>query len=589
MSKIQFKIMGFLALLVMIVVGASGFLAETGLRERTTATLVENLEQKAKLIGQMAADIPFEPFNAVKLQQLARTGSEAAGARVTLMDPMGRVLGDSDVPPAEIDNLSNHADRPEIMDALRGGSGHGLRRSDTLKKTLLYVAVRVPEENGAGSSGIVRLAISLDQLDAAASELRGELLVGGSLGLLAALALSYGLSLLSLRPISELREVVSDIAEGRLERRLRWESRDERGEIAASINRLARQIRDGADDALREKLQLEAVLQSMVEGVIVIDRDGKVLLANRRAQEMLSVWGEFKGRSVPEVIRSSKVDQALREAATSEGIVVRELEIQTDKKRVLLMHASGFPDVNPRAGTVAVFHDVSELRRVDQVRRDFIANASHELRTPLTSVQGFAATLVSSKVSDEQKSQYLDAIVRNADRMSNLIDDLLVLSRIESGASGLEFSAVDLVDVVDGLVSDFGPRFQEASIEVKVHGSRIPLCRADRNALEQVLSNLLSNAARYSNPGSRIDIFLDPHDRQVEIRIEDTGIGIPSGDLERIFERFYRVDAARSRALGSTGLGLSIVKHLVRAMGGEILVDSELGKGSRFSFSLPVA
>ncbi len=589
MSKIQFKIMGFLALLVMIVVGASGFLAETGLRERTTATLLENLEQKAKLIGQMAADIPFEPFNAVKLQQLARTGSEAAGARVTLIDPMGRVLGDSDVPPAEIDNLSNHADRPEIMDALRGGSGHGLRRSDTLKKTLLYVAVRVPEENGAGSSGIVRLAISLDQLDAAASELRGELLVGGSLGLLAALALSYGLSLLSLRPISELREVVSDIAEGRLERRLRWESRDERGEIAASINRLARQIRDGADDALREKLQLEAVLQSMVEGVIVIDRDGRVLLANRRAQEMLSVWGEFKGRSVPEVIRSSKVDQALREAATSEGIVVRELEIQTDKKRVLLMHASGFPDVNPRAGTVAVFHDVSELRRVDQVRRDFIANASHELRTPLTSVQGFAATLVSSKVSDEQKSQYLDAIVRNANRMSNLIDDLLVLSRIESGASGLEFSAVDLVDVVEGLVSDFGPRFQEASIEVKVHGSRIPLCRADRNALEQVLSNLLSNAARYSNPGSRIDIFLDPHDRQVEIRIEDTGIGIPSGDLERIFERFYRVDAARSRALGSTGLGLSIVKHLVRAMGGEILVDSELGKGSRFSFSLPVA
>jgi two-component system phosphate regulon sensor histidine kinase PhoR len=207
----------------------------------------------------------------------------------------------------------------------------------------------------------------------------------------------------------------------------------------------------------------------------------------------------------------------------------------------------------------------------------------------LTSIRGFADTLASSEVSPEQLSQYLDVIVRNAQRMSNLIDDLLTLSRIESGTATLELGSVDVLRVVESLIADFGRRFQEASIEVKVHAGQIPPCRADRGALEQILSNLLSNAARYSNPGSRVDVFLDQHEGHVEIRVADTGIGIPTDDLERIFERFYRVDVARSRALGSTGLGLSIVKHLVRAMGGEIQVESELGKGTRFSFSLRTA
>jgi len=589
MSKIQFKIMCVLTLLIVLVVGASGYLAETGLRERTTANLVENLEQKASLVAQILAGVRFEAANTAQLHQLARTGSDSAGARITLIDASGRVLGDSEIPFDELHALSNHSDRPEVIEAIRGGSGHGLRRSDTLKRSLLYVAIRIPEEDAGSGYGIVRLAIYLDQLDAAVAELRGELIVAGGVGLLAALGLSYLLSLLSLRPIRELREVVKDIAEGKLERRLRWKSRDERNEIATAINRLARQLRDSADDALREKLQLEAVLSSMVEGVLVIDHEGKVLLANPRAQEMLSVWGEFRGRSVPEVIRSPMIDRALQDAAVSDGIVVREMEVQAEKKRVLLMHASGFPDSNPRAGTVAVFHDVTELRRVDEVRRDFIANASHELRTPLTSIQGFADTLTSAEVSAEQRSQYLDVIARNAQRMSKLIDDLLALSRIESGTSALELGAVDVALVVDALVADFAPRFQEASLQVKVHASELPACRADRDALEQILSNLLSNAARYAHPGSRVEISFEKQDRHVEIHVEDRGIGIPAEDLERIFERFYRVDAARSRALGSTGLGLAIVKHLVHAMGGQIHVQSELGKGSRFSFTLPLA
>ena len=602
MSRIQFKIMFVLAFLIAIVVGASGLLAERGLRERITSDIQENLEQQAQLVlllvRQRVGTVDFTAASAHQLQELASASSSATSARVSVIDSRGRVLADSEVPQAEIPELSNHADRPEVIEAVATGIGHSVRRSDTLKRSLLYVAVRVPGADGTGSRGVVRLAVHLDQVEAAVSALRRVLITAGAVGLLAALGLSYVLSLLTLRPISELREVVRDIAEGKLERRLGWESQDERGEIGASINRLARQMRDRADEALREKIQLEAVLSSMVEGVIVIDRDGKVLLANPRARELLSAWGDLEGRAVPEVIRSPEVDQALQEAASSEGIVVREMEVQAEKKRVLLMHASGFPQQDPRAGTVAVFHDVSELRRVDEVRRDFIANASHELRTPLTSIQGFAATLGGAELSSEERARYLDVIVRNAQRMSNLIDDLLTLSRIESETSSLELTEVDVLRVVETAVADFAPRFAEASIEVQIHAGAVPACRADRGALEQILSNLLSNAARYSNPGARVDVYLQErqerqerqqHDGEVEISVVDTGIGIPPEDLERIFERFYRVDAARSRALGSTGLGLSIVKHLVRAMGGEIHVESVPGKGSRFSFTLAVA
>ncbi len=589
MSRIQLKITLALTGLVLVVIATVGVLTERGLRESTTADIRDDLVQQAMLVRQLVAELDFDAANTAELRGITHTAAASINARVTLIDPSGVVLADSELPEQSIGTMSNHADRPEVVAAIRDGTGHGIRRSDTLKRSLLYVAVRVPGPSRSGRHGVVRLAVFLDQLDAAVAILRRELLVACGVGMIAAVALSYVLSLLSLRPIRELHEVVADIAAGKLDRRLGWGSRDERGQIATAINRLARQTRESFDNAEREKVHLEAVLSSMVEGVIVIDNAGKLLLVNPRGREMLGVWGDYLGRSVPEVVRSPEVDQALRDAEASDGIVVREMIVQAEKQRVLLMHASGFPEETPRTGTVAVFHDVSELRRVDQVRRDFIANASHELRTPLTSIRGFADTLSSSQVPPGEMSSCLDAIVRNAQRMSDLIDDLLTLSRIESESDDLEIEIVDVAHIARTVIADFGPRFQETSIEVELHTHEAPACRANRDAFEQVLSNLLSNAARYSNPGSRVEVTLDVSGDTVQVSIADRGIGIPSEDLERIFERFYRVDAARSRALGSTGLGLSIVKHLVRAMGSDITVESELGKGTTFSFRLPIA
>jgi two-component system phosphate regulon sensor histidine kinase PhoR len=264
--------------------------------------------------------------------------------------------------------------------------------------------------------------------------------------------------------------------------------------------------------------------------------------------------------------------------------------MRTPSQRVLMMHAASFPSEEPHQGTVFVFHDVSALRRLDDVRRDFIANASHELRTPLTAIQGFADTLSTAEnLDDEQTRSYLDVISRNAQRMANLIDDLLALSRIEGGRMDLESTDLDIVRLANTVISDFAPRFEQSSLDARLHAGVCPPCRGDRRAVEQILGNLLSNAARYTNPGGRIDVHVRPGDDCVTITVADTGIGISEADRERVFERFYRVDAARSRALGGTGLGLAIVKHLVGAMRGQIEVESEPGKGSRFSFTLPLA
>ncbi|MGY8802866.1 MAG: ATP-binding protein [bacterium] len=595
MSRMQLKIMGALALLVALVVGATGVLAERGLRERALDSIRTSLERQTRLVVQLVETTAFDEANSKALQAIADRSAASSGARVTFIAPAGRVLADSEVPESGVAALSNHADRPEIIAAVARGVGISIRHSATLKRKLFYYAVYVRgDESNRGiaadvtqAKGIVRLALNLDQIDAASAQLRRELIIAGLLGLLGALGLSAVLSAFSLRPIRELREVVSDVASGQLDRRLRWDTRDERGDIAASINQMSLQMRNTMEDALRGKAQLEAVLASMVEGVLVIDRDRKLILINPRGREMLSVWTDYEGRAVPEVIRSAEVDAAIQDAASRNEVVVREIEIYAEKTRMLLMHASRFPDTEPRSGTVVVFHDVTELRRVDDVRRDFIANASHELRTPLTSIGGFADTLAQGDLSPEDQAKYLDVIVRNVKRMSDLVDDLLILSRIESGSSQLELGEVDVARIAETVILDFEPRFEEAELTVKLEVKGKAICVADRGALEQILTNLVGNAARYSNPGSRVDITIEPKGAMLEVVVADTGIGIPEDDLERIFERFYRVDAARSRVLGSTGLGLSIVKHLVSAQGGEIHVESRLNIGSKFAFTLP--
>jgi len=410
--------------------------------------------------------------------------------------------------------------------------------------------------------------------------------VGLGILLAAALARSLGPSLR--QPLLELRQSVRALRAGRDEARPRPDSRSELGRLAAAIDADVETLRSQLDATTDDKQQLEAVLAAMVEGVLVLDRDGRIVLANPRLRELLDVWSEVEGRLPLEVVRNTEIDRALHDAAESDSVLVRELSLGNANPRTLLMHAARVGGAGERSATVAVFHDVSEVRRLDRVRRDFIANASHELRTPLTSIQGYADTLLTAAVSDSELRAPLQAIVRNSQRLGALIDDLLSLSRIESRKDPLHASDVDVAHVCHQLAEDAALRLRDAGIDIRVDLGDAAIAWADQAALEQIISNLLDNAIKYTTAGGTITLAARRGPQTLEVRVEDTGVGIPLEHQTRIFERFYRVDEARSRALGGTGLGLAIVKHLVQAMGGEIRVESASGKGSCFSFTLPL-
>jgi two-component system phosphate regulon sensor histidine kinase PhoR len=326
----------------------------------------------------------------------------------------------------------------------------------------------------------------------------------------------------------------------------------------------------------------------MTEGVIVV-AGARVLLINPRAREIFDFWGPARDLRVLEFVRSLEIHEALTAASERGTPTVREVILDRGERRTLLMHAQAFPLGEGRGGAVAVFHDVTELRRMEAVRRDFIANASHDLRTPLTSIRGFADALLAESVSPSDRRRYLGIISRNAQRLNELIDDLLELSRIEGRSEALELREISIREIAAQVVSDLTPRLEAAKLTIKCAFEDAGMAWGDPGAVLRVLTNLLDNAIKYSDPGGSIGIRVWREQGFIWTRLTDTGVGIAEAELSRIFERFYRADKARSRSRGGTGLGLSIVKLLVQAMAGEVSVTSQLGVGSQFTVRLPAA
>lgn len=585
MPRIQLKLIGALAGLVAAVVLVSGYAAETALRERELDRIEGSLERDARLVREMVGETPLLREQSGGLTRLATRASEAFGARVTLIASDGTVVADSEVTERDLARIDNHRLRPEVRRALEGAVGVGVRESATVGRELMYLAVPV---GPAGSHGAVRIAVDLSAVDGAVSALRRELIGAGSIGLGLAVALSFLLSWVFVRPLSELRQVVTGIGAGDLTRRIRRLPRDELGEIARAINRTAEELATRVGTARGEKEQLEAVLQGMVEGVLVVSGDDRIVLANRRLRELFGVAEDVVGKLPLEAIRDARIHDAIREARDAGRPVKIEIRLATPQPRILEVNAVAVPSSAVRPGVVAVLHDVSEVRRLDAVRRDFVANASHELRTPLTAIRGFAETMLGSPELAESVRGHVEVLLRHAERLGRLIEDLLQLSRIEGGALDLELGAVELGRAVEGVIRDLEPELRSRSLEAVVVGEGIPPVRADRRAVEHVLANLMDNAVKYSEPGGRVEVRLSTEGDRVRTEVVDTGIGIPDDDLGRIFERFYRVDKGRSRELGGTGLGLAIVKHLLHLIDGEVTVRSTLGRGSAFAFTLPV-
>jgi two-component system phosphate regulon sensor histidine kinase PhoR len=581
-TSVRLRLAAALVSLVLVVALVFGLVAYRGIAERARERMSQGLEANARLAAELLGPTPFDAAQRAEIQDRVGSIGRATGMRVTLIGSDGAVIADSDLSPGALASVENHAHRPEVAEALAGRVGRAERRSGSVGQVFVYLAVPLRE-------GVLRLAADSEQVDAEVSALSRALVVAGAAGLGLAAALSAGFATLLVGRVRELEGAVKAIAAGDLTQRLPWRSGDELGGIARAIDEMAEQLRRRLQLASDEQARLRAVLTGMVEGVLVLDRSGRVILANPRLRELFGVWGAVEGRPALEVIRRVDVEAALTEAARTPEPVLRELQLSAGGGRHLEMHAVRFPSQGPLLGTVAVFHDVTEIHRLEGIRRDFVANVSHELRTPLTAIRGFAETLRGSEVPAEQRRQYLDVILRHADRLRALIEDLLELSRIEGGTRGLALEPLDAAGLARDLLRDLKPRLDAGRLQGEVKAGPAPRVLADRRALEQVLLNLLDNAIKYSDPGGRIEISVSGTPPWVRIDVTDSGIGIPEADQARIFERFYRVEKARSRDLGGTGLGLAIVKHLVQAQDGEVFVTSREGQGTTFSVRFPAA
>jgi len=359
--------------------------------------------------------------------------------------------------------------------------------------------------------------------------------------------------------------------------------------VSHEQQRIIESLEERAAESDAERERLAAVIQAMTEGVLVVGADRRVLLANSRLRELFAAPDALDGRSLLEAVREHAVVDAIEAALDLGEAQVLEVAIGPPPERSLRFSVAPFPSAEERAGAVAVFRDVTELRRSEAARRDFVANASHELKTPLTAIRGFAERLADADLPDTAAKQAVETILGNARRLGAIVEDLLELSRIESGSVPVRVEAVALGELATRLVRDLDPRLRAGRLDARVEAG-LERARADRRGVEHVLANLLDNAIKYTPAGGRIAVRVRAAgpDR-VRIEVQDTGNGIPRKDLPRIFERFYRVDPGRSRVLGGTGLGLAIAKHWVQAMAGQIGVESQLGHGSTFWVELPVA
>ena len=562
--------LSYSVLVAAVVVGLS-LGVEAVLREPLLRQAQEDLFRELALGREVFQGAPGVPPDDV-----ARRIAGLVGHRVSVIAPNGTVLGDSGVEPQLVAGLENHGGRPEVRAAREAGQGSAVRRSVSVDRDLLYAAVRTD------GGEILRFAVGIEQVDQAVSRVRRRILQVGGVALLLAGLLSLGFSMAVTRPLREMRSTAAAMARGDLTRRVRLNRSDELGDLGDALDALADQLQRRLAQLEDEREEMRALIDSMSEGVLAVGADGTVLRANPAARRIFGLEDDFQGAPPEEVARQRDFLRLVRRAARGETIPPTEL-IQGGE------HLLATAEPLPRGGAVVVFLEITELRRLEGVRRDFVANVSHELKTPLTVIRGHSETLVDDALLPELRRKFAEAVRANADRLQNIVDDLLDLSRIESGGWKPAPEALELDRAAREAWQGFAPEAQSRGVAFRLDlESTASRVRADPGAVRQVLSNLFSNALRYTPEGGHIQVRSRPgRPGWVQVEVADTGSGIPARHLDRIFERFYRVDAARSRAAGGTGLGLAIVRHLVEAHGGRVEAGSEVDVGTTIRFTLP--
>lgn len=567
---------------------AVDFLAERALRTSYENDSYRELQALSRVVRVQRLPLtsvpPKTPEETAALNQWVADAS-SSGARVTLIAADGQVLADSE---SVTDTMENHAGRPEVQAAMQQGEGRSIRTSVSVKRALLYYAFR--EYLPGGTPVIIRLALPMEGLDEPLGRFRANLWIGSLLIFLLAGAAALLMSRSYSDRVERLREFSRRVAEGDFRPLPSDGTGDTLEALGSSLNQTASRLDRTIRTLTEERNLSSAILGSMVEGVAVVNGAERLVFTNPGFASILGLdVPPVSGSSLLEVVRQTELIEAVRRVLAGEPRVEAEIATGTLRQHFFAATVASVR-AGETSGAVIVLHDITELRKLERVRRDFVANVSHEFRTPLTAIQGFAETLIAGALDDPQnRGRFLNIILEHARRLARLTEDLLKLSQMDADRLELEIRPVKVAQLVESCYETARHRAAEKELFLTLDLSDgLPDVAGDPRRLQEVLQNLLDNAIQYTLPGGKIVLSAVSRDDEVVFTVADTGIGIPTADQPRIFERFYRVDAARSREAGGTGLGLAIAKHLIEVQDGRIWVESEIGEGSKFHFSVPL-
>lgn len=576
-----------------LMVALVGLLALSGnvsilLRQFYRAEKTDELERLARVVMPLFEDvIGTDRYDT--MQAICRQLGQATSLRFTLIDSEGKVLADSDQDPRQMDN---HLMRPEVQTALNEGFGSNIRFSRTVREELLYVGL--PLQRDESTAAVLRIAVPLVELRRTTRLIFGDvvqysLMIAVLLALLS-LALSWKIS----RPLELLRRGAQRFAQGDLKHRLPVPSSREIGALAEAMNQMAAQLDERIRTVITQRNEQQAVLASMTEGVLAIDMQGRVMSVNKVAAQMLQNPSQTgSGRSIEEVVRNTELQHFIRRALDSAASVEARLVLHGSPDAERHLQVSGAPlrdEAGQKIGVLIVLNDITQIHRLEQLRRDFVANVSHELKTPVTSIKGFIETLLDGAMDNpDDRRRFLEIIARQAHRLDSIIDDLLTLSRLEqqSKSERAELAAAKIRPILTAAADLCQVFAAEKNIPIEIDCPDDLEGCVTASLCEQAVVNLVDNAIKYSDPGRPVRLEAERVGEELLIRVRDHGCGIAAEHLPRLFERFYRVDKARSRKLGGTGLGLAIVKHIAQFHNGRITVESQLNQGSVFTLHLP--
>ncbi len=546
-----------------------------------------DLEARARICQEQILRY-LDPLDARQIDQISKRIGRNASTRITVIHPSGKVVGDSNEDPATMDN---HADRSEFIDALNGNRGTSIRHSRTLKKDLMYVAV--PVKRGERVDAVIRASVPISAIDETISAIRTQIMFGGLVIAVLAAILGLFVSRRITRPIQQIRSWAESIAHGEFQYKPSITASEEIQALSISLDQMAEELRERIETVVRQRNEIESVLSSMAEGVMALDMEERLINMNEAASRMLGAHlSHIQGRSIQEVVRSTHLHHFVADTLASRKPTEKDIPMSVDGGVIVNCRGTLLRDEGGKQiGILIVLNDVTRLRRLENIRREFAANVSHELKTPITAIKGFVETLRDGAVKNPSDAdRFLAIIEKHVGRLEAIVEDLLTLSRIEQGAEKGEIERINsrISDILQTAVQVCHIRADAKQIRIEVSCPVEMRASVDPPLLEQAVVNLLDNAINYSEEGKRVQVEASQGDHEVLISVHDQGCGIEKRHLRRLFERFYRVDKARSRQLGGTGLGLAIAKHIVQAHAGRLTVESTPGKGSIFSIHLPI-